>query len=214
MEHEILNDPRFAEIKDFVVTKPEFTSLGKGNVIVRIGRFELLTSFDADFRGTPKQNMPKWNDSTAQVAITFTSAEPEKPGAITHRFNTRGFVRMDDLTEDQLAALKKKYGEVAEDQGYLLVKKDGQLVRAKDEARTKSALNILNSLMYAIGCPEGSGINALKKAREEGSLVGIEVVGEIVPGTDREVLKVAPRFRSVSKETYEKLSGGEDKEFD
>lgn len=207
--NEILNDPRFAEIKDYQVVKPEFTSLGKGTSIVRIGRWELVTSFEADFKGTPKANMPKWIDPVAQVAVTFVAVD--KPGAITHRFNTRGYVRMDDLDETQLASIKKKYGEVDESQGYLLVKKDGNWVRAKDEARTKSALNILNSLMFALGVAEGKGIQSLDDAKENNYLVQIEVVGEQFG--DREILKVAPNFKAVSDELHEQYAG-ENKSFE
>jgi hypothetical protein len=198
------NDPRYQEIMDFTTSKPEFNSLGVGPAICRIGRWELVNSFEADFNGTAKATMPEWEDPTAQVAVTFV--EYLNNGAITHRFNTRGYVRLSDYDDkpEELKKIKAKFGEIKESAGYLLVKVDGKWIRAKDEERTAKALNILNSLCNALGLAEGQKIDALDKARDDKYLVGIEVVKDTYQ--DREILKVAPRFKTVPQEYFDAMN--------
>lgn len=207
MLHE--NDPRYQEIMEFVTSKPEFNSLGVGAAICRIGRWELVNSFEADFNGTAKSAMPEWEDPTAQVAVTFV--EYQNNGAITHRFNTRGYVRLadyDDKPED-LKKIKAKFGEIKESAGYLLVKVDGKWIRAKDEERTAKALNILNSLCNALGIAEGKKIDkALDTARDDKYLVGIEVVSTEFEG--RNILKVAPKFKTVPQEYFDAMNKAND----
>jgi hypothetical protein len=207
------DDPRFQELLDFKTSKPEFNGLGVGTHVCRIGRWEVLTSFEADFKGTPKAKLPEWKDPTAQVAITFVQVEGD--GAITHRFNTKGYVRVDDFVDkpEALAKIKKAYGEIRESNGYLLVQKDGQWIRAKDEKRTEQALGILNQLMIVLGCGEGVGVEALDEVMNDKCIVQIEVISTEFEG--RQILKVSPRFKSVPIEVVDKLNGiGADKDFD
>jgi hypothetical protein len=86
--------------------------------------------------------------------------------------------RYSELTKKQLES--GKYQDV---EGYAcLTDKKGNVLRVEDPERTKSCHNILSQLFNSLGLPEGSGIDALENAVEQGTELLIDVKAEEYEG--------------------------------
>lgn len=167
--------------KDFKVSKPEFNLLPTGEHVVRIIRMEETDSF-SQFNGEAKLKLPAWKDATPQLAITVVAAEEDKSGGLTHRFNGRGYVRYDDLSDKQ-----KKSGDYEDHDGYACtLNEDGLLVRIISEENTKSCANILNQFAAAVGIKEGTSLEkGLSKAIADQSQLRTTIINEPYEGRDQ-----------------------------
>jgi hypothetical protein len=167
--------------KNFKVSKPEFNLLPLGTHAVRLIRYEEVNSFQ-QYNGDEKLKLPAWKDATPQLAITVVAAGDGKSGGMTHRFNGRGYVKMNELTDKQ-----RKSGKYEDQQGYACsLNDDNLLVREVSEQHTKECANIINQFAGALGVKEGSKLgNALDKAIEAKIKFSVTVVNEPYEGADQ-----------------------------
>jgi hypothetical protein len=167
--------------KDFKVSKPEFNLLQPGEHVVRIIRAEEITSFQ-QFNGEEKPKLPAWKDATPQLAITVVSAEEGKSGGLTHRFNGRGYVKYDELSDEQKAS-----GEWEDHGGYACsLNDDDILVREESEADTKDCANIINQFASSLGIKEGTKLGkGIAIAIAEQTKFRVTVVNEPYKGKDQ-----------------------------
>ena len=139
-------------LKNKKVGDVQFKKLDIGAAIVRLLNAEETNSFQ-QYNGTPKEADKPWRDATPQVAITIVSAEPGKTGGMTHRFNLLGYIRYDELSDEQKLEKNKAKELVYENlDGYACtVSEDGEMVRIVDDAKSAICDNILNQFAHAIG---------------------------------------------------------------
>lgn len=177
--------------KDFKVSKPEFNLLPTGEHVVRIIRAEEVTSFQ-QFSGDEKVNLPEWKDATPQLAITVVSAEEGKSGGLTHRFNGRGYVKMNELSKEQ-----RDSGDYEDKNGYACsLNEDGLLVREVSEKYTKECANIINQFAGALGIKEGTKLGkALANAIAGQTQFRVTVINKPYEGKDQLRLE---RFKALS----------------
>ena len=182
--------------KDFRVSKPEFNLLPIGEHVVKMIRAETVTSFQ-QFSGDEKDELPPWKDATPQLAITIVTAEEGKSGGLTHRFNGRGYVKMDELTAEQVAS-----GNYEDQNGYACsLNDDDLLVREVSEKHTKECANIINQFAAAIGAKEKEKLGTvLARALAEGTLFRVNVVNKPHKGKDQ--LRLS-RFKVMSAATVD-----------
>lgn len=166
---------------NFKVSKPEFNLLPAGEHVVRVVRSESTTSFN-QFDGTEKAELPAWNDATPQLAITVVAAEEGKSGGMTHRLNGRGYVKMSELTAEQLAS-----GDFQDEDGYACTMNDENLlVRVVSEKHTQECANILNQFAAALGIKEGTKLDkGIEDAKANGTKFTITVVNKPYNGKDQ-----------------------------
>lgn len=134
------------------VEAPEFKLLDAGEQLVRLVNHEELDSF-TQYSGEPKPETKEYEVPTPQLAITVVAAEPGKSGGLTHRFNGQGYVKYDELTDEQkqdeaylnidgYAACLHSYDEKTDT--YVPDPENGTLMaRIVDEKRTRDCKNIL-----------------------------------------------------------------------
>lgn len=180
--------------KDFKVSKPEFNLLPAGEHVVRMIRAEEVTSFQ-QFSGDEKINLPAWKDATPQLAITVVSAEEGKSGGLTHRFNGRGYTKMNELSKEQ-----RDSGEYEDHEGYACsLNEDNLLVREVSEQHTKECANIINQFANALGIKEGTKLGkALANAIANQTKFRVTVVNKPYQGKDQLRLE---RFKAYTAET-------------
>jgi len=180
--------------KDFKVSKPEFNLLPAGEHVVRMIRAEMVTSFQ-QFSGDEKLVLPEWKDATPQLAITIVSAEEGKSGGLTHRFNGRGYVKMNELSKEQ-----RESGDYEDKQGYACsLNADGILVREVSEQHTKECANIINQFASALGAKEGTKLGkALATAIADQVKFRVTVVN--VPYQGKDQLRLT-RFKAMTAVT-------------
>ena len=180
--------------KDFKVSKPEFNLLPAGEHVVRMIRAEEVTSFQ-QFSGDEKINLPAWKDATPQLAITVVAAEEGKSGGLTHRFNGRGYTKMNELSKEQ-----RDSGEYEDHEGYACsLNEDNMLVREVSEQHTKECANIINQFANALGIKEGTKLGkALTNAIANQTKFRVTVVNKPYQGKDQLRLE---RFKAVTAET-------------
>lgn len=154
----ILNS--FVPEKISAVTMP----VGTHNVIVK--QIVEVTDHDANLSGAKKENY-RFKDVHDQLAVTFVRAD-NKPGIITHRLNTMGWTRFDELSPKQ----QKSYLKDG-DKGYAVSKKTGE--RLEDPARTEQCRNILNQFLNKLTTKAGEPV--IDKLIEAGRLDADLVVG-------------------------------------
>ena len=164
--------------KSFKSSAPDFMQIGeiKRHIFLLV-RIVLLDSF-TNFDGSEKEELPEWEDAVPQLAIVAMSKEGK--GGITHRFNGSGYVRYDELSKAQL-----KSGKYEDCNGYAVLEQDGHKVRTEDPAKTESCKNILNQFFSALGMEEGSGVEDLDTAIENGNTFMADVVNEPYQGRDQ-----------------------------
>lgn len=182
--------------KDFKVSKPEFNLLPVGEHVVKMIRAEGVTSFQ-QFSGDEKDELPEWKDATPQLAITVVTAEEGKSGGLTHRFNGRGYTKMDELTAEQVAS-----GKYEDKKGYACsLNDDDLLVREVSEKHTKECANIINQFAAAIGANEKEKLGvALTRALAEGTQFRVTVINKPYAGKDQ--LRLS-RFKVMSAATVD-----------
>jgi len=187
--------------KSFKSSKPTFNKLGEvKNHLVNVEEVVLIDSF-TKFDGSQKEDLPPWEDPTPQLAIRFRSTTGK--GSIVHRYNGCGYKKAETLTKEELDS--GKY-EVVEDCKYALVEEDGSTVREQDAENTASCANIMNQLFFALGIPEGSDIDALEKAKNDGYELRIDVVEKVYmdkPQLRVEFTRPAGEVEEVAEEVAE-----------
>jgi hypothetical protein len=154
-------------------------------------RAEEVTSFQ-QFSGDEKTKLPEWKDATPQLAITVVSAEEGKSGGLTHRFNGRGYVKMNELSKEQ-----RESGQYEEKEGYACsLNEDSLLVREVSEQHTKECANIINQFAGALGIKEGTKLGkALLEAIANQTQFRVTVVNKPHLGKDQFRLE---RFKAVT----------------
>lgn len=177
--------------KSIKVERPEFNLLGVGEHNVRLIRAEETDSF-SQFNGEEKKSLPLWKDRTPQLAVTVVSAEDGKSGGLTHRLNGLGYIKYNDLSDDQ-----KESGDYEDVQGYACVlNEEGDLVRIMSEERSKQCKNILNQFAAAVGGKEGDNLgDTLTRAIANKTTFKATVVNDEYDG--KEQLRLS-RFKAVA----------------
>jgi len=140
-------------LKSRKVGEVQFKKLDVGTAVVRLLNAEETNSFQ-QYNGTAKEAEKPWSDATPQVAITVVSAEAGKSGGLTHRFNLLGYVRHDELSDEQKTQKNAKTKELVFEnlEGYACtMNSDGEMVRIVDDAKSTTCDNILNQFAHAIG---------------------------------------------------------------
>ena len=182
-------------MKDFFksmdVERPEFNLLSPGDHIVRLIRYEETDSF-TKYSGDPKGKDFGWADPTPQLAVTFVAAESGKSGGITHRCNGLGYVKHDELSDEQRSS-----GDYEEIGGYACTaNEDGEIVRIVSPEAAKACKNILNQLASALGGKEGDNFGeVLDNAIANQTKLTITVINDPYEGKDQ--LRVT-RFKAVA----------------
>lgn len=174
------------------VEKPLFNLLPTGEHLVRLIRAEETNSF-AQFNGEAKSNLPEWKDATPQLAVTVVAAEAGKSGGLTHRLNGRGYIKYDELSDEQKAS-----GEYEDINGYACsLNEDGLMVREESAAHTKECSNILNQFAAAIGAKEGETLGeAITRAIAKQVQFKVTVIND--PYEGKEQLRMQ-RFKAVAQ---------------
>ena len=162
----------------FKSSAPDFMQIGEiKRHIFSLVRIVLLDSF-TNFDGSEKEELPEWEDAVPQLAIVAMSKTGK--GGITHRFNGSGYIRYDELSKAQL-----KSGKYEDCNGYAVKDVNGHRVRTEDPAKTESCKNILNQFFSSLSMEEGSGIEDLDTAIENGNTFMADVVNEPYQGRDQ-----------------------------
>lgn len=127
--------------------KRDYTLLPDGVHVVGISEIEMSDDRHIgarDGREKAADKLPPWKDILRQLIVQFVKKDEHGKiiGTIRHRYNERGFVRYEELAEDQREGFY-----AAGDEGYAVNEKDG--CRVEDPARTAQCENILNELLAA-----------------------------------------------------------------
>lgn len=156
--------------------------LGAGKHLAKLVLAVVCHSFERDFKGTPKENLPEWADPTPQLGVTFKA----KDGVISDRLNFGAYQRYDELPEDvrksgKIALLdkngKKVIHKLARAGEYAcIVDNDGDLIRIPDEERIAKAHARISSMFNALGMEPKSGVKELMDALSKDQLPEIEIV--------------------------------------
>ena len=178
--------------KKFKVSRPEFALLPVGEQIVRLLRTEEMNSFQ-QYNGTPKDELPEWQNATPQLAVTVVAAEEGKNGGLTHRFNGCGYVKHDELSDKEI-----KSGNYVNVDGYACYKDDDKdLVRKESDERTQACANIMNQFAAALQVEEETDLlEGLNQAITEQTPFRVTVTNDPYDGKDQ--LRLS-RFRSIAK---------------
>ncbi|MFA6917044.1 MAG: hypothetical protein WC222_11650 [Parachlamydiales bacterium] len=125
-------------LNNFVPEKVSVITMPVGAYDVIVKQVKEVTDHDSNLSGAQKENY-RFADVHDQLAVTFIRMD-NLPGIITHRFNTRGWVRFDEMSAKQQKSYTKD-----EVKGYAISKKTG--MRVEDPARTVQCSNILNQFL-------------------------------------------------------------------
>ena len=163
----------------FQVSKPEVNVLSAGVHVVHISKF-LLTDASRTYSGELKTDLKPWVDVHPQLAVTYAAVDGR--GVITDRFNTKGNLRYDELTEAQ-----RKSGRFENVEGYACITNNaGELERVESPERTTQCHNILNKFAQAAGLKEGENlIEGLNAAIAEKRQLTITVSSDTYEGKDQ-----------------------------
>jgi hypothetical protein len=132
-----------------------------------------------------KTQTKEYTNPTEQLVITVVSVAGK--GGLTHRLNMDGFLRMKDLSKAEMES-----GMFTEIDSYACAKDPvtGKLVRITDEARTATCEGILDQFFASLGCPVGSGIEALDEAIQTKKEFVINVTREEYGADAKEQLRI------------------------
>ena len=165
----------------FQVAKPELNVINKaGDHVVRVLSMR-MTDADTRLDGIPKGISRQWVDTQQQLAITFGG----KSGVITNRFNSKGYIRFDELNDEQ-----RNSGKFFNASGYACIKnKKGELERCEDVGRTTECINIINKFAMAIDIAEGENlIDGVSRAITEKRELIVSVKVDTYDGKDQYVV--------------------------
>lgn len=125
-------------LNSFVPEKVTAQTMPIGSHDVIVKQAVEVTDHDANLSGAQKENY-RFSDFHDQIAVTFIRKD-KQPGIITHRYNTKGWVRYDELSPADRKSFKRD-----EEKGYAINKKTG--MRVEDDKRTADCNNILNQFL-------------------------------------------------------------------
>lgn len=133
--------------------KRDYQLLDNGQHVVSITEIEMSDDRHVgarDGREKAADKLPPWKDVLRQLIVQFVQKDENGKiiGTIRHRYNERGFVRFDELPEDQ-----REGHFAAGEEGYAVNEKTG--MRIEDPVRTAQCENILNELLAAARVPVG-----------------------------------------------------------
>lgn len=149
----------------FVPEKIQVVTMGVGTHNVVVKQIVEVTDHDANLSGAKKEDY-RFSNVHDQLAVTFVRADG-KPGIITHRINTMGWVRYDELSPKEQKACTKD-----PEKGYAIVKKTG--ARIEDPERTAKCANILNQFLNKL---TKNGVPVIDALIEAGGLDADLIVG-------------------------------------
>ena len=160
-------------LRSFVSKQPMSQLLKEGSHIVALTKYTECTSFDAlknmQVIGL-KDELPAWCNPIPVLAIQVAG----KNGVLTHRIHLEGERRFSELSDIEL-----KSGKFVDVDGFACIKTKDGLARIKDEGRTASCENILNSLLWALQQVEDvNAIDVLDYAIANKTLFEVVVVKE------------------------------------
>jgi len=123
--------------------------LQSGDHVVSLIEMRVLNS-RVNWDESDKTELPDFVDPTPQLGIMFGNEH----GVQWHRFNIYGYVRWDELTDDQQG--DDKYAQVVFGKTVYACKRhaNGNLVRIKDKKRTEDAESFLDQFL---ACVNGTG---------------------------------------------------------
>jgi hypothetical protein len=177
--------------KKFKVEKPAFQPLAEGEHVVHVTAFAETDSF-LNFNGTQKDELPEWCNPTPQIAITVAG----KNGSMVHRLNGCGWVKFEDLTEEQLNS-----GNYEDIGGYACYEEKGNTLRLLCPEKTQACSNIINQVATSLGIAEGRSLfDGFKTAVDEKYEMRVTVVKDIYNDKDQYRLS---KFRSLTAEVKE-----------
>jgi hypothetical protein len=132
--------------KGFSSAKPSGNVLPAGNHAVKVNKIYMTDSFTKP-DGSAKTDVV-WDKPTPQLGVQFTG----EGGVITSFLNGLGYDHASDFDPEVL-----QKGGFVEVEGYVAkLLESGKYERYPNEARTESCVNILNKLLWACGCEEGT----------------------------------------------------------
>jgi hypothetical protein len=193
------------EINAYVSSKPTAKLLQAGKFLVMLASYFFTNSRLKDSKGTEKDNIPEYVDVTPQVGFTVKGVNGE--GVLTDRLNFKGYRKFKELSEEERAGkfmfnadkTKKIAIEAVGKEGYVCYKnKEGKLVRVEDPEKTAKAKQRIDSLLYAMQIPEGSGIEEGFEGAIDGQ-IAFEVTVVNNPYEGKEHLEIRS-FRKVEVE--------------
>jgi hypothetical protein len=184
----------------FQVAKPELTLMQAGDHVSRISSVR-MTDADHQLDGVPKKEQKPWVDVHHQMAVTFASVKGA--GLITNRFNSKGFERYDELTDEQRAS-----GKFENVEGFACRKnKQGQLERCESVSRTTECINILNKFAAALGIAEGESLmDGIQRAIAEKRELVVLVKADVYKDKDQLVVKGFKKVVDASSEADSEYS--------
>lgn len=188
--------------KNLIVEMPASQNISKvGEIMVRlISEPKLISSDDADFNGTKKDQELPWVDTQAQIGLVFGGLHGE--GTHVRRLNTIGYAKPDDITEED--RIEKGYEVLSDNNGieYLCKKnKDGDYERVQSKARTEQAKSIYSQLCLSLGAKPGEEVmETLQSAHEDKCPVVANFKKESWKGSNRYNISY---FRAPTEEEVE-----------
>ncbi len=121
------------------------SQLEAGKHVVTLAEWKPLHS-RIKWNGEEKENLPNFDDPTPQLGLMFRCDD----GVAWYRANMVGFIRHDELTEEEQAS--DKYEKVLfRETAYACTSKNGKLYRLKSKKRTADAQSIVDQIMTAFG---------------------------------------------------------------
>lgn len=132
-------------LNNFTPEKSSGVTMPIGETTARIQSVQEVDDHSSNLSGGRKEDYP-FKDIHQQLAVTFVRVDG-KPGIITERFNTLGFVRYDELS----AKDQKRFTKGAK--GYAVDKKGNRLI---SEVRTDQARSVFNGFLNTLSFEDGS----------------------------------------------------------
>lgn len=170
-----------SRLSNYKSKQPSSQLLKQGEHAVRLLSVTECTSFDQVKAGKvagEKDDLPDWSDPTPQIAVVVGNGD----GALTHRFNEKGYLKFGDLTEKEVRS--GKYTDV---KGYACIKdKKGILSRVEDTDKTSICTDMIDHFIWALGFGEDvDGDTAVDTAIAEKKLFTVKVVTEEWEGEEQ-----------------------------
>ena len=189
-------------LSNFVSRQPMSQLLKEGTHIVALRAYTECTSFDVlknmQVIGL-KEELPAWCNPIPVLAIQVAG----KDGVLTHRIHLEGERRTSELSDIEL-----KSGKYEDVEGFACIRTKKGLERVKDESRTASCENILNSLLWALCQEEGiSAQDILDNAIANKTMFEVTVVKEPWDTGDQFRISRFKPFTPITSEEDDELNG-------
>ena len=162
--------------RDSVTETPEWRNLVAGEHLCFIADWKFMNSFENDWDGTIKENLPAYADYTPQTGLRFTSLQGA--GSIVHRVNDNAYKKMHKLSEEEIKAESYVPVAVGLEEGsaeYACLKKEDKLFRVPDPEGLKACKNIKNTIAHALGATGKNFAEAIDEAMVNETPIGIRI---------------------------------------